>query len=469
MAGTPTEAEIQSMITNCVDILEKHRVYSDATATAAGELDVLEQSLEGEYGPRIAEVSAGFRAGLSDLVSDGQALAFLEPLIFEYAKFISDNPGSGTGSGSGADDAFFLMGALYEHMVNNSLTVESRAITYDSTATTSNGFGGAVVGTGAIQRLTVDSHANNMEAAAVEKKVFRCFEDQNTGAKEEGELFSVMGEAPSQDFLGKNIADVLGQLGNGDLGTIRSLNAGTGTGGSLLNNSSFSTFDSTATPKFSGWAQTITGTTAAVGDITQSTGTAVTDYYRSYPNASTDAALKITGGGSADDLYIFTQTLADMRVASVDANTPYFLRLMYKSDGTAVGTLKLRLGSTEVTVTVAGTTWLELLIPADKDTWARNFNQDGFGIDIEWASTAAGGVLLIDDVIFAPYTLIDGTYWAIRQTHATGPLPWLRDDTLELTDTGGAPATAEIQYWLYRSGLGYLPSTTGTPTWTEPV
>lgn len=470
MAGTPTEAEIQAIITNSVDILEKHRVYSDATATASGELDVLEQSLEGEYAPGLANVAADFRAGLSNLVTQGQALAFFEPLLFEYAKFISDNPGSGTGAGSGSTDVISIMRALYEHMINNTLTVESRAITYDTSATTSDGFGGSIIGTGAIQRLTVDSHAHNLEACAVEKKIFRCVSDQNTGTKEDAELFSIMGEAPSQDALGKNAADVLGQLGNGAFsGGISSLNAGTGPSGSKLNNSSFSTFDSGATPRFSQWAQTIAGSTAAAGDITQSTGTAVTNYYRSHPNASLNAALKITGGGSGDDSYTFTQTLSAMRLSSVDSDTPYFLRIMYKSDGTAVGTLKLRLGSTEDTVTVSGTTWKELLITADKDTWTRNFNQDGFGIDIEWESTAAGGVLLIDDAIFAPYTEIDGTFWAFRQTHATAPLPWLLDDTLELTDTGGAPGTAEIQYWLYRAGLGYLPHTTGTPTWTEPA
>ena len=64
--------------------------------------------------------------------------------------------------------------------------------------------------------------------------------------------------------------------------------------------------------------------------------------------------------------------------------------------------------------------------------------------------------------------LVDGTYWAIRGNAATHT-PWLVDDQLAITDTGGAPATAKIQYWLWRTGLGYLPSTTGTPTFSDPA
>jgi hypothetical protein len=88
-------------------------------------------------------------------------------------------------------------------------------------------------------------------------------------------------------------------------------------------------------------------------------------------------------------------------------------------------------------------------------------------VEIEWAS-ASSGYLLIDDAIFAPLDQIDGTYWFLRATASTHT-PWLVDDILSFTDTGGAPATGQIQWWLWVSGFGYLPSTTGTPSFTDPA
>ena len=82
-----SESEIQAMITNAVDILEKHRDYADDTAKGDGELDVLEQSVRGEYAPSgVTAAAASFRAGLSSLLSQAQALAFFEPVVYEYAK-----------------------------------------------------------------------------------------------------------------------------------------------------------------------------------------------------------------------------------------------------------------------------------------------------------------------------------------------------------------------------------------------
>ena len=243
MSGTPTEAEIQTVGTNLFDILEQFRIRADGWAAAGGELDVLEQSLEGEYLPSLSSVTAAFRTGLSDLVSQAQALAFIEPLIDEYARFISTNQGSGTGSLAGTDNTAAKFRAIYDHMVANSLTVESRNIAHDTSATA----GGSNVGTGAMHRVVVDENAFELEACAVEKKLFRCVQDQNTGVKEEAEVFSVEGEAPSRDGLGVNKAGVAGQLGSGSLGTMVSLHAGST---SQLQNGSFSSYTLGSTPAF---------------------------------------------------------------------------------------------------------------------------------------------------------------------------------------------------------------------------
>jgi len=481
MSGTPNQDEIQVMWTNATDLLEKHRVYADATAAADGELDVFEQKLEGEYAPALADVAAGFRASLSASITQAQARAFFEPLVFEYARFISDNAGDGMAYLSSSTDIGTLMAAIYEHMLHSSTveTVESRAITYQawssmvkSNGTSASGTKGTIVGTGQLARLTEDRNGYNLEACTVEKKVLRCVQDQNTGTKEEAERFLMTGSASSFDSL------LQSSTGSGAAGffELLSLNAGTGSGGSLLRNSSFSTFSASATPKFEGWD--LDAGTAA--DVTQDT----TNTYRQYPNSSTSASLKIAS--STSDTKTLKQTLANMRTSSIDPDTPFFLRMMVNADfdtQASGGSVTLRCGSLSATETIANiidNDWVEIRIgdatlggggtEDASDSWAKNFLEDGFDIEIEWAQGGgATGSINIDDVIFAPWTEIDGTFWALRQVHATAPLPWLVGDTIEVTDSGGAPGTAEIQYWLYRAGLGYLPSTTGTPTWSEPA
>ena len=442
MSGTPTETEIQTQWRACVNLLEKTRVHSDdVAAVAAGLMDVIEQNLEGQYTPTgLANAVARFRAGLSDLASPGRAIDFMESIIYEYGNILTE--------GSGYQDLLSLMRAIYEHFHANSLTVESRAITYDTSATA----GASNVGNGAMHRLTVDEFAYDLEACHVETKRFRCRGDVNSGVQEHAESFECLGDTASQDAL------LRASYGSGESSRVffRSKHAGSGAGGSLLRNSSFSTYSATASPKFLGWTESAVG-----GGIAQDT----TNFYRSHPGASTDGSLQMTGGGGTITL---KQTLASMRVSKLDPDTPYFLRVMLnKTVGTAVGgTVNLRLGSQTVSVTIAamGANWVELKVPLDTNLWFRNFNEASFDVEIEWV-TSTSGTLLIDDMILVPMDLIDGTFWTL----VGGATPWLVDDTLAFTDTGGAPATAKIQWWLWVAGLGYLPHTTGVPTFTEPV
>src|SRR5690606_24928227 len=97
--------------------------------------------------------------------------------------------------------------------------------------------------------------------------------------------------------------------------------------------------------------------------------------------------------------------------------TPYFLRVMLnKTIGSASGgTVTIRMGSQSASVTIASlaANWAELNITVGSSCWPRNFNVDPFDIEIEWSSSTSG-YLLVDDVIFCPWDLIDGTYWLLR-------------------------------------------------------
>jgi len=440
MSGSPSEAEIQAQWRNSVALLEGIRNHADGTvAGAAGQLDVLQQSLEGEYTPSgLAGASSRLRAGLSALVAPGTAQDFLLPCLYEYARFM----------GAPYSNAADIMITLRERFDTNSLSVESRAITYDTSATA----GAGNVGNGVCSRLTVDEFGHKLEACTVEKKTLRCRADQNSGAKEFAEEFEVSGAAASFDSL------LRAASGSATVARLFASHAGTSNGGSLLQNSSFSSYNASATPKFVGWTETAGG-----ASLTQDTG----NIYRSHPGATTDASLKITGGAGTVTV---TQTLDNMRQKKLATNVPYLVRIMVnKTIGTAVGgSVTVRMGSQSVTSTIAalGSGWVEMVLGTGIDGWFREFNEADFSIEIEWSSSTSG-YILVDDVIFVPWTLIDGTYWNVRHNVAS-PVSWLVDDTLEFTDTGGAPATAKIQYWLWVAGLGCLPSTTGTPTFTEP-
>lgn len=444
MSGSPSEAEVQAQWRAAVNVLEKTRNHIDGTVAGAGGLfDTLVQALEGEYTPAgLQSFVTRYRQDLSSLIDSDRALAALQPCLFEYGKLITEG---------GPRNLADLWRAIYNHFVANTLTVESRAITYDTSATA----GAGNVGNGVMSRLTVDDNGFNLEACHVEKKVFRCIQDQNTGAEEHAETWECIGAQQSQDAV------LLPSFGSGVLSKvqIRSKHAGTGDGGSSLNNSSFDTFSLAASPKFARWTETAGG--AYVGQDT-------TNFYRSNPNASVDGALKITGGSGTVTL---TQTLENMRLGSVDPNAPYFFRVMVnKTVGTASGgNIVISVGGVDVTQSIAGlgSGWQEILVPIGASCWPRSFNEASFAVVITW-ETSASGYLLVDDAIFCRWDYIDGTYWLLRQ-NAASPTAWLLDDTLEFTDTGGAPATGKIQYWAWVAGLGYLPSTTGTPSFTEPT
>ena len=458
MVAFPTETEVQTNWKNAVAILEDTREYiDDILADGSGKWDTLAQSLAGNYIPtELSNFLASFRAQCSVLIDSSQALAVMEPILLDYAATLADSATGGYGSGFRSPEEIFA--ALYEWLDANSDTIAERAITYTAVTKDSGAAGNAVV-----NRLTKDRKAYNLEACHVEKKMIRCIADQNTGVQEWAESFEITGETASFDAV------LRGERGSGDASrtVIRAKHAGSGAGGSLLNNSSFSDFTASVTSaeQFDQWTETIVG--GATTDLTQDT----TNYYRSHPNASTNGSAKMALNAAAESITL-KQTLTNMRVSRFDPSTPYFLRAMWNRQiGSGVdGTVSLKLGgNSAVTATVASQTgWQELVIPFDATCWPEGFNEDGLDIEISWTTGAAGGgYVLFDDLILAPWDLVDGTYWLV--THNAGvPAPNLRDDFYYTVDTGGAAGTGKLQYWCWVSGLGYLPAG-GVPTITDPA
>lgn len=453
MSGTPSEAEVQAQFKAVVGALEAFRAHVDGTqAGAGGKWDTLLQALEGDYTPaELAQWVNTFRAQCSSLLSPSFAASALVPVLLEYAGVI-DRAATGTqGFGTGKRTPAELFRVLYDWCVATGVYVTSRGITYDTSATA----GGSNVGNPAISRLTVDENGFDLEACTVEKKIFRCMADQNSGTDPGAEVFEVIGTAASFDSVSRAS---FGSGTSGDVTLIMRNAGGSNRGGSLLTNSSFSIFDSTATPKFSGW----TLASGAAGDITQDT----TNYYRTHPGATVDGALKMTWGGTTIRV---EQGLDALRVRKLDPDAPYIARVMVnKSIGSASGgTVTLRMGATEIDLDLASMSsgWNELALTLDQGLWFRQFNAADFTVEIEWAS-GSSGYLLVDDAIMCQLEFVDGTYWFLRQ-NAGSPVDCLVDDSFAFTDTGGAPSTAKLQWWLWVSGLGYLPNS-GSALIAEP-
>ena len=451
-----TDVEIHHQWRNAIDIIEKTRIFIDGLGGTGQEFDKLFNNanasggLEGDYTPEgLTAWAASYRSHLSASLDSGFIYDAIAPCILEYAGILK----GADALGNNFESVPALMNSLYDYFAANSKYVESREIAYDTS--------GTVVGTGNgnIARLIKDENDFDIEATHVERKTFRCIQDQNSGAKKNAEVFEFIGEQRSKDNL--NVVT----FGSGELEstTIINRNAGSGSGGSLLKNSSFSDYDSTAGDSaWTNWTK-VSGTIPAAQDTTY--------YYTTYPGASTDAALKAT----AD--FRIKQPLSDMRRTRLDPDSPYFLRVMVNGSQHSAtdGTFHLYLGgsspkSTSIAINSLSAGWNEVIIALDKHCWFKEFNAADCDIGFEWGGRASGS-LLVDDLIFCEMDYIDGHYWVMRQNAATATA-WKVDDYVWVEDSQDDDEEGKIQYYLWRAGLGYLPHVTqasGAATFADPA
>jgi len=425
MAG-PTEAEAQNQLQLAVDILKETRLFAETNAENFIALeDALIQVLEGDYSAQIAGAVGAVRAGLSGMMARGSAAALLYPIALHLGQ-IYNIPET---------DQATLAARLWRAFHDGSETVASRNITFATPAA-----GGGNTGNGSLHRLTVDELNYDIEACHMEAKTAEVVADANSGANEHQEIWQVKGVESSKDWVGYS--------GSGLVGTIRCISAEQ----SLLVNPSFSTYDSTGglTTKFDGWT-----ITTAAANVTQDTA----DYYREAgPGDTTPAAIDFVDNDK------IVQKLSVRRTA-LNRNTPYYLQIAWQRESSADGTLTLRCGSNSASVAVnTGTNdaWNVLKLALNQNLWPANFNEDPCDIEIELASRTTGNVL-VDDVIFAPFTPFDGTWWFA----VGGATPFLLQDTFTMTDAL-AGSDSIIQYWWWRAFGTYLPHTTATPTIADP-
>lgn len=428
--ANPTQTEIQTQIKNSVKPLDLVRKTAEVTATTlATAIDTAIQALEGDYSVEALDALEQFRSRYASLMTSGAVVSLLAPHLKNYAIL----------NGWPETDPDSLMGRLYDYFIANSLTVKSRDITFGSISA-----GGSNVGTGTINRLTVDENALKIEATTVEVKTFECVLDANSRSSEGEEVFEVRGKAASKDGLET--------LGSGLSAEMRAVSCRDSS--SFITNPSFETYTGTAAvpTDIQGW--TVSDLTKCEIDTTGTTTTA----YRQMPGSTTMYSLKLDG------VTTLTQELS-VRDTKLSPGVPYYLQIAYNREvGSGSMTIQIELGNTTKSVVLAAQTgWNILRLDIGSGSWFKNFNKQDLAVVVKCTAYTSGYVLL-DDIVFVPMTQVDGCYYTIVGTQT----PFLRRDIFTFTDTGGTSAI--LQYWFWRGTGHYLPHTTGgTETFADPT
>lgn len=418
--ATPTWAEAATQLTETMQALTD--LYADLP-TLVTTIDTAEQALEGDFLPNAytAELSS-WRRNLSDAIAPERAYRIWVAWLREVCRIANLPEGS---SGNVVD----MAARVHRYMHDNSYTFNDRNLTVAATGSA----GGSNVGNGTLSVLAVDWEGYNLQCPTAETKTWECVRDQNLGQLKGNEVFQVRGQDRSKDWLD--------WTGSGILTTAYAMHAGSGTGGSVLRNSSWdSAFSGTGTDKIPGW--TIAGTASKITADTSNT-------YRAAPGASTSQALAFENDAAATNQVY--QALSSTRISALGERTPWQCQVAYKhSAGSITGTLNVKLGNQTLAVDLSGATtaWQIASLPYDKNLYYRNWKEDAPDIEVEVVNLSAG-TLYVDDLIFAPLTLVDGLWWWL----VGGSTAFLQRDLFTHAVSGGAAADAEMMFMAFWAAM----------------
>lgn len=435
--ATQTNAQIQTEIKDRIAIAQE--LLKAASVNSVSPLlnyitreETAQDDPAGDYTAQSNASLKAVRALLAAAVDGAAWQAVIDPLLLNYAKVIGDVV---------EQDGLGILRRIYLYFIANSYSVNSRDITYGSVSAGSN------IGSGTINRLTVDAYGYDLEACHLETKKAECFFDETTGAERDAEIFRVRGETRQVDQLAIDGSGVLLDI------------TGLAAKDSLILNASFSNYagELTLPTEISGWTP---GSGAAVFtnlDIDES------NYYRKAGGTTdpTPRSLKFTASE-----YVY-QTLQTAGI-KLNPDIPIYMQLAYNREvGSAAGTLTFTVGSTSVSVTLAAQTgWNILRIPLTKVCYPRNF---GYLADpqVKIQAQLSSGTLLVDDVCIAPFDEVDGTW--IKIVGGATPFAGSNRDSFTWTDSL-VGTDSVIQKWLWRIyGISLPYKKDGSETWTDPT
>jgi hypothetical protein len=305
--------------------------------------------------------------------------------------------------------------------------------------------------------LVKDQYNFNAENVFLDQKRLLCVADYQTGTQRGNEVFQLVGQTPARDDLERS--------GSG----VNTVLTGRTTDESLLFNASWSNFSGTASAPTAVTNWTATDLTGAAITVSSSYCTFdSTNYFRAAPSdGSTAYAIKLVASMR------LSQKLS-VRGTKLRPDRPYLLAVVWNaSTYTATGTLTIRMGLTNRTVTVTGASgWNVTLVPvtsgslAQQSCWPRLFETDDMSISLDFAR--GSGSLLIDDVLFVEGQPADGCfYWAIPAS-VTTYTPWKFLDSYTFADL--SVSDSKIQKWLWWAFGTYWPHSAGSSiTLTDPA
>jgi len=427
----PNLADIQLTEKECVDLLEETRKFGSVNAK---NLVAMGQTIVGDLkGDFSTDVSAGVdraRLALAAILAPDAEARLLYPTLRHLAKLY----------GWPEVDASLLCARRYRYYADNSLTVQSRVLTYGAVTA-----GGANSGTGTVYCLKEDERGFAIEACAVETKTFRCTADYGLGSRKGEEAFEVWGTPPSKDGL-ENLGSGVGRQG-----LDRAMSAADSQ--RFIGNPSFSIYTG-GTPLTALDSWTVNSGTFANIDIR----TGAANVYRNPDGDTSYAAIRFSGN---EKLYQYIGA-----AQKLDKDVPYHVAVAWCRRAGATGNLTLRLGNATVTVTIGSGTndvWNVLTLALDKKRWPYYFDKQSLALEIE-VDTLAVGTVDIDDVQFYPMTKIDGLWWSI----VGGATPFLLNDYFTQAVTQADATKGKKQYHIYRAFGYYMPHTAGAATDADP-
>lgn len=427
-----TESEIRTAIGKACFVFQKLYDRANSSASVTDPLDEILNDfttlVQEPWGRQAAQGASRVRGSYSSSISPQAVRVWIDPMLREYAR-IKSFPES-------LNSPSAIIARLFDDFIDNTESVKRRNPTFGSTSA-----GGSNVGDGTLIRCTTDADGEVIEAITPEAKTFKCVADYQSGTQQHQERFEARGAARNFDWL-----EVTGSGRIGSLSALSALDANT-----YVQNPSWSDGTGTTTvTALPGWTP---GSGAGVFTNIQRDATT----YRGGDNAATQYSLKLTTTESVE------QALS-VRGARFSPNVPYVCQVAWnKTAGSGVGgNVKITLGGNTATVALsAGSNWQILRLALTANSWLKSFNTSDPVIKVEWES-ATSGYLLLDDLILAPMTQFDGSYWAA----IGGATAFLRDDVFTVTDSVATESI--IQRWLWYAYGRYLPSS-ASPTWAEPT
>lgn len=432
--ATQTEAQVKTEIADRAAILQELSKFCGINASGnishyVAREETAQDDPAGDYTAQSNQGLKALRSQLASAVGSQQALDILGPLFLNYALVDTTIPETDPSA------AFLRIRRRY---VLNTLSVKSRDISYGSWAAASN------IGSGTINRLTVDEDGFDLENCHVEVKAAECTADSAQG-----------GTAPHEEvFQFRGATRNVDQLQIAGSGWLSEVSAASGKSNPFTNPSWDQLDGSAITSLTTLPAWTVGAETISNYNLDR------TNYYRDYQGVTDPASLKFLDNGSVEQAF----TVANVAVVQ---NVPYYAQIAWNREvGSCDGTLWFSVGNASVSVTLSTQTgWQILRLPLTRNCWPKNFAAaTAPKVKVQLANRTTG-TLLVDDFIFAPMAFVDGTY----HLPVGGATKFVANshDRFTATDTFVGSDSVNNQWFWRAIGLVLPGNKVGGETWAD--